>query len=56
MSIKEWAKRGDAPRNRPRRRPLDLRPRLRIAALDAKYIEGIAFSNVEGGIVNNYGQ
>ena len=33
-----------------------LRPRLRIAALDAKYIEDIAFSNVEGGIVNNYGQ
>ena len=32
-----------------------LRPKLRIAALDAKYIDDIAFSNVEGGIVNNYG-
>ena len=33
-----------------------LRPKLRIAALDAKYIEDIAFSNVEGGVVNNCGR
>ena len=27
-----------------------------IDALDAKYIDDIAFSNVEGGVVNNYGR
>jgi hypothetical protein len=29
---------------------------VHIAALDVKHIDDLAFPNVEGGVVNNYGQ